>query len=194
MHRRTWTLLTAMLALIALIAAPTANAAKSKKKPKKPYDVLVVSNNWDGTADFVNPKTFKRYARLNIIPDNDERVAEIEADPVRLGYFLAIQQLVGEGHHQYVDDAFTSPDGKVLYVARPGFADVVAINLKTRKIAWRTPVEGNRADHMAIARGGSRLLVSASTANKVHAIDTKTVKTVGGWQSGDQPHESSYSN
>jgi hypothetical protein len=155
--------------------------------------VLVVSNNWDGTADFIDTRTFKRVKRLNIVPDEEERVAEIQSDPADLTYFLAIQQLVGEGHHQYVDDSFTSPNGRYLYVSRPSFADVVAFDLKTDKIVWRVPVEGNRADHMAISRNGRRLLVSASTARKVHEINTREGKITRSFESGDQPHENNYS-
>ena len=180
----------ALLATLAA-AAPAAEAAKKRKPPAR--DVLVVSNNWDGTADFIDTRTFKRVKRLNIIPDEEERVAEIQSDPEDLGYFLAIQQLVGEGHHQYVDDSFTSPDGRFLYVSRPSFADVVAFDLRTDRIVWRTPVEGNRADHMAISKNGRRLLVSASTARKVHEIDTRTGRVRRSFESGDQPHENNYS-
>jgi hypothetical protein len=177
-----------VLALIALCATPAAADARKAKQ-----SILVVGNNWDGTADVIHPTKFKRLTRLNIIPDRDQRMAEISANPDRMGYFLAIRQLVGEGHDQFVDDAFTSHDGRFLYVSRPSFADVVAINLKTRKIAWRTPVEGYRADHMAISPDGKTLLVSASTAKKVHAINAATGKIVGGFPSGDQPHENNYS-
>ncbi len=156
-------------------------------------EVLVVSNNWDGTADFVDPQTFKRLTRLNIIPDKQERLAEIQADPAKQGYFLAIRELVGEGHDQYVDDSFTSPDGRFLYVSRPSFADVVAFELSSGKIVWRTRVAGYRADHMAISPDGARLLVSASTARMVHAIDTRDGRIVGNFASGDQPHENNYS-
>ena len=173
---------------VAAVLAPPALAAQQPTR-----DVLVVSNNWDGTADFVDTRTLKRVKRLNIIPDEEERVAEIESNPADLGYFLAIQQLVGEGHHQYVDDSFTSPNGRYLYVSRPSFADVVAFDLKTDEIVWRVPVEGNRADHMAISRNGTRLLVSASTARKVHEINTRKGKITRSFESGDQPHENNYS-
>ena len=178
----------AALAAAAAIAGVTAPASAAKLR-----EVLVVSNNWDGTADFIDTRTFKRVKRLNIIPDEEERVAEIESDPEDFGYFLAIRQLVGEGHHQYVDDSFTSPNGRYLYVSRPSFADVVAFDLKTDKIVWRVPVEGNRADHMAISPDGSRLLVSASTARKVHEIDTRKGVITRSFESGDQPHENNYS-
>ena len=171
------------------VAAPAAVAAE--RPPTR--DVLVVSNNWDGTADFIDTKTFRRVKRLNIIPDAAEREAEIQSDPADLGYYLAIQELVGEGHHQYVDDSFTSPDGRRLYVSRPSFADVVAFDLRTDRIVWRVPVEGNRADHMAISRNGRKLLVSASTARKVHEIDTRRGVITRSFESGDQPHENNYS-
>ena len=54
-------------------------------------------------------------------------------------------------------------------------------------------IEGYRSDHMAISPDGKRVLVSASTAKKVHSIDTATGKIVGEFASGDQPHENNYS-
>jgi YVTN family beta-propeller protein len=156
-------------------------------------DVLVVGNNWDGTADIVDPHALKVLTRLNIVPDLDERLAEITADPPALGFFTGVNLLIGEGHNQYVDDAFTSPDGRRLYVSRPSLADVVAFDLGTRQIVWRVRVDGYRSDHMALSPDGHRLLVSASTANTVHVIDTARGVIVGGFPSGDQPHENNYS-
>jgi len=156
-------------------------------------DVLLVGNNWEGTADIVDPKRFVRIGRLDIIPDREQRMAEIQADPAAYGYFLGIRQLVGEGHDQFVDDMFTSPDGRFVYVSRPSFADVVGIELATGRIAWRVRVDGYRADHMAISPDGSRLLVSASTAKLVDVIDPRIGQLVGRFPSGDQPHENTYS-
>jgi DNA-binding beta-propeller fold protein YncE len=172
-----------------LVAAPPATA----KPHSKTRPVLIVGNNWAGTADVVDPKRFKRLERINIVPDLQERMGEIKSQPDRLAYFNAIRQLVGEGHDQLVDDAFTSRDGRVVYVSRPSLADVVAISLRTHRIRWRTPVEGYRSDHMAISPDGRRLLVSASTARKVHVIDTRTGAIVGNFASGDQPHENNFS-
>src|SRR5918999_1481463 len=185
-------LLALCLLLSALVAAP-AEAAKKRKAPKKTRIVLFVGNNWDGTADVVQPRKFKRIARLNIIPDIDERMKEIQSDPERHGYFLGIRELVGEGHDQFVDDMFSSRNGRVLYVSRPSLADVVAINLRTRKIIWRTKIDGHRADHMAISPDGRHVLVSASTARVVDVIATKTGEIVARIQSGDQPHENNFS-
>lgn len=156
-------------------------------------EVVVVGNNWDGTADIFDPETFEVIKRLNIVPDRAERVDEIEASVLRSLYFKLIRKFIGENHDQFVDDLFTSRDGRRLFVSRPSFADVVAIDVASGKIVWRTPVEGYRADHAAISPDGRILLVSASTARKVHAIDTDTGRIVGGFDSGDQPHENTYS-
>ena len=185
-HLRTLLLLGAITALCPLAAAP-AHAAEPTR------DVLYVGNNWDGTADVVDPGTFQVLARINIIPDIAERMAEIQSNPERLAYYLAIRQLVGEGHDQYVDDMFSSHDGRYLYVSRPSLADVVAFDLRTRQIVWRVKVDGNRADHMAISPDGTRLLVSASTAKVVDVIDTKKGKIVANFPSGDSPHENNFS-
>jgi len=176
-----------LLALAAL-ALPAAAGAAADSQP-----VLVVGNNWDGTADVVHPTTFRRIARLNIVPDLPARLAELQSNPANYAYFLAIREQVGEGHDQFVDDAFTSNDGRFLYVSRPSLVDVVGIDLATQKIIWRVKVDGNRADHMAISPDGKRLLVSASTAKKVHVIDTAAGRIVGEFPSGDQPHENNYS-
>ncbi len=178
------------LAVAALFAAAPSGAVAAKKQTRP---VLVVANNWDGTADVIDPKRYTRLKRLNIIPDIAERMAEIQADPAHYGYFLGIRQLVGEGHDQFVDDAFTSKNGRLVFVSRPSLADVVAISLRDGRIVWRVKIEGYRADHMAISPNGRRLLVSASTARKVHVIDTAAGAIVGEFSSGDQPHENNYS-
>jgi hypothetical protein len=181
------------LLTLAALAATLIAAASAAAAPDGQRDVLVVSNNWDGTADLIDPRTFKRLDRVNVIPDKAERIAEIRADETRSFFFDSIRELIGEGHNQYVDDGFTSRDGRFVYFSRPSFADVVAIDLRTRKVAWRVKVDGNRADHMAISPDGRRLLVSASTGNVVHVIDTRRGVTVGRIPSGDSPHENNYS-
>jgi YVTN family beta-propeller protein len=192
-------LLALVMTAAVLVAGPAATASAGeaatarKAKLSATRDVLMVGNNWDGTADVVDPKRFRRLERINIVPDLEQRLAEIRSDPAALGYFLAIRQLIGEGHDQFVDDAFTSPDGRFLYVSRPSLADVVAFSLRTKQIVWRVKVEGYRSDHMAISPDGRRLVVSASTARKVHVIDTREGRIVGSFESGDQPHENNFS-
>jgi DNA-binding beta-propeller fold protein YncE len=184
-------LLACVLTIPLAVAAPA--GAATTTKPAPPRDVLYVGNNWDGTADVIDPQTFQRLDRINVIPDRDERMTEILTDPARLGYFLAIREAVGEGHDQFVDDMFSSHDGRFLYVSRPSFADVVAFDLATKKIVWRVRADGYRADHMAISPDGTRLAVSASTAKVVDIIDTSAGQIVGRFPSGDQPHENNYS-
>ena len=188
-------LLPLLLSTLACLLAVAPAAATTQSPPVTPgtRSVLFVGNNWDGTADIIDPHTFIRLARVNVIPDIDERMAEIRSDPERLAFYLAIQQFIGEGNDQYVDDMFSSHDGRFMYVSRPSLADVVALDLRTGKIAWRFPMEGQRSDHMAITPDGTRLLVSDSTERKVHELDTATGKKVGEFESGDTPHENNYS-
>jgi hypothetical protein len=188
----------ALAASVAVASASPATAAPAgSASPVVP--VLFVGNNWDGTADVIkqggtsSAPTFVRVARLNIIPDIDERMVEIASDPVRLAYFLAIRQFIGEGHDQFVDDMFASKDGRLLVVSRPSLADVVALDLNSGAIVWRFRVAGQRSDHMAMSPDGTRVAVSASTGNVVHILDTFTGQEVGRFASGDSPHENNYS-
>jgi YVTN family beta-propeller protein len=119
-------------------------------------------------------------------------MTEILTHPDKLAFYLAIQQGVGECHDQYTDDMFTTPDGRLVAVSRPSFADVVGIDLASGAIVWRFPMEGYRADHMGVSPDGTRLLVSDSTANKVHELDIGTGEKLREFASGDTPHESNY--
>ena len=185
-------------ALGALAIAAPAGAMGAGKAPDRENrnlrEMLFVGNNWEGTADVIRPKgKYRRIARINIIPDLEQRTAEVALDPVRLGYFLAIRELVGEGNDQYVDDMYTSNDGRLLVVSRPSFRDVVALNLSTGEIVWRFVVDGQRSDHMAVSPDGRHVAVSASTGNVVHVLDIETGQEVGKFPSGDSPHENVYS-
>jgi DNA-binding beta-propeller fold protein YncE len=154
---------------------------------------MYVGNNWDGTADIVDARTYRVLKRINTIPDKEQRLLEITTNPDKLAYFLAIREAIGQGHDQYTDDMFSTPDGRLVAVSRPSFADVVGIDLATNNIVWRTPMDGYRADHMAESPDGTRLLVSDSTANVVHELDLLTGKRLRDFASGDTPHESNYS-
>jgi YVTN family beta-propeller protein len=186
----------AALAACALLAPPAGladgNAPDSKQRNLR--EMLFVGSNWAGTVDVIRPRgKYRTIARLNVIPDIEERMAEIALDPVRLGYFLAIRELVGEGNDQYVDDMYTSNDGRLLVASRPSFRDVVALNLASGEIVWRFVVDGQRSDHMAVSPDGKHVAVSASTGNVVHILDIATGEEVGRFESGDSPHENTYS-
>lgn len=153
-------------------------------------EVMFVGNNWDGTADVIEARgDFGRIGRVNVIPDKEERLREIHLDPVRLAFFLGVRQGPGEGHDQFVDDMYATPDGRAMVVSRPSFADVVSIDLATGGINWRFPVSGYRADHMAVSPDGTRVAVSASTSNTVHVLDITTGRQTGSFTTGDKPHE-----
>lgn len=178
--------------VLCLLATITASTAQADNKGTL-HDVVMVGNNWDGTVDIFDPNTFKVIKRLNVVPDREARMEEIYSGVIRRIKSTFIREVIGEGHDQLVDDMFTSNDGRFLYVSRPSFADVVAIDINSGEIVWRTKVEGDRADHSAISPDGKTFLVSASTARKVQAIDTETGIIRGEFESGDQPHESTYS-
>src|SRR5215204_2844373 len=127
---RSWrTLALAVAALAAALLLPASQAVAKGDGASGIRHVVFVGNNWDGTADGIYPKAgYKRVARINIVPDLQQRLLEIYTSPDKLGFFLAIRQLVGEGHDQFVDDMYSTPDGRLLIVSRPSLADVVGIN------------------------------------------------------------------
>ncbi|KIF00570.1 serine/threonine protein kinase [Streptomyces sp. RSD-27] len=186
------------LALAGLAAAlGPAAAASSPAAPRAAAaglrEVLFVGNNWEGTADVLaSTGDLARVGRINVIPDKEERLREIYLNPVKLGFFLGIRATAGEGHDQFVDDMYTTPDGTAVVVSRPSFADVVSVDLRTGRINWRFPVAGYRSDHMAVSPDGTRVAVSASTANTVHVLDIATGRQVGSFATGDKPHENTF--
>jgi DNA-binding beta-propeller fold protein YncE len=172
--------------LIVTIPAP-AGAAPGLR------EVMFVGNNWEGTVDVIGSSgTFAKLGRITVIPDRAQRLAEIYLNPIKLAYYLGIQQGPGEGHDQLVDDMYTTPDGSALVASRPSFADVVSIDLRTGALKWRFPVSGYRADHMAVSPDGTQVAVSASTSNTVHVLDIVTGRQVGSFSTGDKPHENIY--
>ena len=192
---RTNAVVRALLAVVAgvllvALGAPPAGATESPAPLGDVRRAVFVGNNWDGTADVLAPGSFERLGRIDVVPDREERMAEITADPVATAYYLAIQQEIGEGHDQLVDDMYSTRNGRRLVVSRPSFADVVAISLRTGRIVWRFPVAGYRSDHMAMSPNGRRVVVSASTANVVHVLRVRDGKELGQFPSGGSPHES----
>src|SRR4051812_35647455 len=186
-------ILFAVVALAAALFVPVSQAGAKQRGGGDIRHVVFVGNNWDGTADVLYPHDhYRRVARINIVPDLQKRLLDIYTHPDKLAYFLAIRQLIGEGHDQFVDDMYSTPDGRLLIVSRPSLADVVGIKLKTGKIAWRFPMEGERSDHMGLSPDGKEVAVSDSTANKVHVLDTRTGKELWQFASGDSPHENTF--
>ena len=186
------------LSVGASTAAPVGPAA-AERGVRDATRVMFVGNNWAGTADVVNARTYRTIKRIDIVPDKAERMQEIVADPGKLAFYLAIQQAVGEGHDQFVDDMFATRDGRLLAVSRPSFADVVWIDLASGNIVKRQVMDGYRTDHMNVSPDGRRLLVSDSTSKAVHeyvlggADNPRTGRRLRSFESGETPHESNYS-
>jgi hypothetical protein len=158
------------LAMLAFVGPAAGEDDDVRRKAKRPADraVMFVGNNWGGTATVVDVATHRPIKTLNIVPDREPELLSIYASPDKLAFYLAVQQGIGEGHDQYVDDMFTTRDGRLLVVSRPSFADVVWIDLASGKIVAEQQMDGYRTDHMAVSPSGRRLLVSDSTANTVH--------------------------
>jgi YVTN family beta-propeller protein len=182
-----------LLSLLLAATATVAVAGTARCDPAPPREVMFVGNNWAGTASVVDAHTFEVLKTINVIPDKAQRLVEIYTNPVKLAFYMAIRQQIGEGHDQYVDDMFSTQDGTMVAVSRPSFADVVGISLATGNIVWRTPLKGYRADHMAESPDGTRLLVSDSTTIWVRELDIANGQMLRSFRSGDTPHESNYS-
>lgn len=176
-----------------VVALPVLTQAATAPLNSKP--VLFVGNNWDGTVTVIRPSVdFGRIGVINMIPDRTQRLIEIYINPIKLAAYLYIKNTAGEGNDQLVDDMYSTPDGQSVVASRPSFADVVSINIKTGMINWRTPVEGFRADHMAVSPDGKQVAVSASSGNVVQVLDINTGKELGRFATGDKPHENIYFN
>ena len=153
------------LILMTLVAA-TVQPAAAAPADAGLREVMFVGNNWAGTASIVDAHTHKVLKRgVNLIPDKQQELADIASNPVDLAYYLFIQQGPGEGHDQYVDDMFTTTDGRYLAVSRPSFADVVWVDIAKAiagdpdSIVREQQMDGQRTDHMGLSPNGQRLLV-----------------------------------
>ncbi len=196
--------------LIGAAAVPVASSAEVVAAPPGFRDVMWVGNNWAGTATVVDENTFEVLTSgVDLIPDKAQELRDIQSSPARLVLFLLVRRLPGEGHDQFVDDMFATPDGTHLAVSRPSFGDVVWIDVAKAtstggpdSITAEQSMDGYRTDHMAVSPDGSRLLVSDSTKRQV--IEYSMIdETVGSQQikmgdrlrtfvSGETPHESNY--
>jgi len=186
---RRW--LRGLCGLLALAGAAVGTVAAQEPALR---DVVLVGSNWDGTAEIFDPHTFQTLKKVNLVPDREERMREIADGGLwRRIVFWFVRTVPGEGHDQLVDDLFASKDGRYIYASRPSFSDVVALDVNSGRIAWRTPVQGGRSDHAALSPDGRHFLVSASMARKAYAIDTASGRIVRAYESGDQPHENTYS-
>ncbi|HEV2757689.1 MAG TPA: serine/threonine protein kinase [Actinomycetota bacterium] len=207
--------LTASIALAGNVPAADSEGAGQHPDTRS---VMVVSNNWAGTATIVDARSRAVLTTINVVPDLDEELQHVvtpsPSHPAGAAFYVAIQQGVGEGHDQYVDDAFTTLDGKYLAVSRPSLRDVVWIDIAAAaaageegdpgSIVAEAEMDGYRTDHMGLSPDGRRLVVSDSTARQViefsmvdETLPDGTAVTMGerlrSFESGDTPHENNYS-
>jgi hypothetical protein len=207
---------TAVVSLLAVLAAllfSDVDLHRNKASAVTPpglRDVMLVGNNWAGTATIVDAHTLELLKTgVNFVPDKAQEIADVKKNPDQLAFYYLIQQGPGEGHDQYVDDMFTTNDGKYVAVSRPSFADVVWIDLakaaagNTDSIVREQQMDGYRTDHMGLSPDGRRLLVSDSTKNQVieysmvdETVGLKQIKMgdrLRTFPSGETPHENNYS-
>jgi hypothetical protein len=200
----------AALLVAGLATVPAADASpRAETDASTLRDVMWVGNNWAGTASIVDARKLTVLKRgVNLIPDKEQELSDIRADPAKLAFYLAIQQGPGEGHDQYVDDMFSTRDGRYLAVSRPSFADVVWVDVakaiagRSDSIVREQQMDGYRTDHMGLSPDGRRLLVSDSTERQViefsmvdETVDGKTLEMgdrLRTFESGETPHENNY--
>ena len=152
-------------------------------------DVVLVGNSVSGTVSFLDGHTFSNLGSLNVIPDLQQRFAEMS--PIDWAGYEAVKQQ--EGGDRFVDDLAVSPDGRTLYVSRGNLADLVAFDLVTHQMLWRFKVAGFHADHIALSPDGSQLVISATTAQEAQVIDPRTGTLTGSFATGTYPHQNDYS-
>ena len=142
-------------AVAALLLALPAAPPRRRARPSCPARSPSCSSPTTGTAPPTS-STRRRSpssAGSTSSPTSQERLREKALDPRKLGYFLAVRALIGEGHDQYADDMFSSHDGRFVYISRPSLADVVAIELATRQDRLALPDGGlPRRPHGDLAR------------------------------------------
>ncbi len=164
-------------------------------------DVLVAENSVSGTVSFLDGRDFRNVGSVNAVPDLQERLAEINANPIEAyAYGLVtesqiIRHFEPSGGVRLIDDVAISPDGTRLYVSRSNLADVAAFDLTdaAHPMIWRTHVDGFLADHAALSPDGRRFVVSATTADVADVFDADTGVLVGSFPTGHFPHQDEYS-
>ncbi len=200
----------ACAALGASAALTSATGTPAAATPVAKRTVMFVGNNWDGTATVVDARTRKKLKTINVVPDLEAELNEIYLNPDRLAFFLAVRHGIADGHDQFVDDMFSTRNGRYLAVSRPSLSDVVWIDLKkafagrSDSIAAEAQIDGYRTDHMGLSPDRRRLLVSDSTERQVIEYSMVNERLRSGrritmgqrlrtFASGDTPHENNYS-
>lgn len=163
--------------------------------------VIVVGNAASGDVNVLDETTFANLGTINLIPDLDQRMKEINRNWLhRLFYNLIrkssiLKHFEPANGERYVDDIHVAPDGSRIYVSRGGLGDIAAFDLTKPgfPLLWHTPIKGYKADHAALSPDGKHFVVSASLARSAFVFDTDTGKQIGKIKTGNVPHQNDYS-
>jgi DNA-binding beta-propeller fold protein YncE len=149
-------------------------------------ELAFVSNAVGGTVSVLDLDTHEIIKTLNVIPDGAK--VSLVRDPVQ---WYSQDMIEGRGGLNYSQDTDLSRDGTVLFVSRGFIGDVIAMDIASGEILWRTPIAGIRSDHVDISPDGKRLYVAAliQSGNIVEILDTETGKKVGSFKTGHWPHD-----
>lgn len=153
-------------------------------------DTLMVGNAEGGTVSFLDGHSFENLGSVNVVPDLDWRLFLSLFRPVRAICREVVQTQKGE---KYVDDLRLLPDGRTLIVSRGTLGDVIAFDLREKKILWREDVGGCLADHIDLSPDGTTVAVSDILFGRVLLLDTETGDRVGKYPAGTFPHGNHYS-
>jgi DNA-binding beta-propeller fold protein YncE len=185
--------LTAIAAAISVIGVrPGAGEASATRPGERGRDVFLVANAFDGTVDLFGQRSLRRVEQIDVAPDYRQCVGSATT-PGDAASCVVDNQLSADGILLLNDDLRVSPGGRVLYVSRPSLGDVAAFDLRTEQMLWRVAVAGLHPDHLALSPDGTRLLVSAKSADVVEVIDTRSATIVDRFPTGDSPHGNDYS-
>ncbi|MEM8917246.1 MAG: hypothetical protein AAGE37_00185 [Pseudomonadota bacterium] len=149
-------------------------------------EVAFVANAVGGTVSLLDIQSMRVIDEIDITPEG--KTVGFFRDPLQ---YFAQPIAESQGGKNYAQDTDLSRNGRVLFVSRGFLADVIAMDLKSHDIIWRTPISGIRADHMDISPDGTRLFVSAVIrgGDIVEVLDTETGEKLGHFQTGDWPHD-----
>jgi YVTN family beta-propeller protein len=175
----------AAAAALLAVAIATATGPAGAQRGDGKRGVVFVANAEGGTVSVVDIRRLKVVREIDVLPDGP--TADTDPDPAS----GAAGQLLTEaaGGKNYVQDQDLSPNGRILYVSRGHRADVAAFRIRTGKMLWKTGVDGLRADHMELSRGGARLYVSDLTANVVQVLNARSGRILGSFPTGEWPHD-----
>ncbi|MCW8196574.1 hypothetical protein F6455_17405 [Proteobacteria bacterium 005FR1] len=149
-------------------------------------EVALVSNAVGGTLSILDIESRKIIKTLDLKPEGAK--VSLLRDPMQ---WYAQDMIEGRGGKNYAQDTDLSNDGTVVFVSRGFLGDVIAMDIASGEILWRTPIAGIRSDHMDISPDGKRLYVAAliQSGDIVEVLDTETGSKLGSFETGHWPHD-----